>query len=398
MSTLVPVINATGIVIHTNLGRTPISDGVLDDIRNQVTGYTTVEYSIAQRRRGHRSVHLKEALNTLTGAENSAVVNNNAAAVILVLKALAEGRDVIISRSELIEIGGSFRIPEIMEASGARMIEVGSTNYTTLEDYEQAITSNTALIFKAHHSNFSIGGYCNEVSVEELVALSKKHHIPFYYDLGSGLMHRPSLLKDIAEIDIRSAVQMGVDVVTFSTDKLYGGCQGGIIIGKEELVAACESDPLMRALRVGKVTIAALKSLTDAYLNEKTLFEKSPLHRILDQSHETIQKRAKLLRKTINKKFKKQTEVVSNKAQVGGGTLPYFFIDSFAVKIKTPDDSVKKREQFSEALFAYLHTLDKPIIPILKEGYIFFDCLTIADEQVDEIAKAVTTFMAQYPA
>lgn len=389
MSTLLPVVNATGTVIHTNLGRSPIGEAVLDNIRPLVTGYTSIEYSLENRKRGHRSVHLQQVMNKLTGAEQSAVVNNNAAAVMLILKVLAQGREVLVSRGELVEIGGSFRIPDIMESSGAHMVEVGSTNCTTIEDYERAITKDTALIFKAHHSNFSMSGFTEEVSVADLVALSKRYKVPFYYDLGSGLISRPNLLKDIQEMDVRSAIECGVDIISFSTDKLFGGPQAGIIVGKNSFVTDCERDPLMRVLRVGKMTMASLMVIAKAYLIDDEVKGVSPLHQTLNQSSDDIQSRAKTLKRAIDKKSNGIAYVVSNKGQVGGGTLPDLFIDSYAVKIAPQFKSVKEREAFSESLFEKLHHCDIPIIPVLKEGYIFFDCLTLDDSQVGYIAESL---------
>lgn len=391
-----PVINATGTLIHTNLGRSPLGEKLLEQLKKELSTYTTVEYSLAKQRRGHRSNHLKETLKELTGAESSAVVNNNAAAVFLVLKSLAEGGEVIVSRGELIEIGGSFRIPDIMESSGAKMVEVGSTNRTTIEDYEAAITENTSLIFKAHHSNFTLEGDVEEVSVEELVSLSKKHGIPFFYDLGSGLISKPLQLASVEEMTVSEALTLGVDILSFSTDKLFGGPQGGIIVGRDSLVGICERNPLMRVLRVGKESIASLQFLMHAYLQEGSIEEVSPLYRMLNSNPETIQKRAKLLKQQISRKIKgKVVQVVENKGQVGGGTLPSFLLKSYAVKIAPDFKNVRERETFAESLNHDLHALEVPIIPILKEGFIFLDCLTIFDEQVSMVSKAIIEILSK---
>lgn len=384
-----PVINATGTLIHTNLGRAPLGETLLSALKDELSTYTTVEYALEKQGRGHRSNHLKDVMHTLTGAENSVVVNNNAAAVFLVLKSIANGGEVLVSRGELIEIGGSFRIPDIMESSGAKMIEVGATNRTTLADYEDAITPNTTLLFKAHHSNFSMEGEVEEVSVEELIDLAKKYEIPLFYDLGSGLIKKPLQLESIDEMTVSEAITLGVDILSFSTDKLFGGPQGGVIVGRKELVTTCEQNPLMRVLRVGKESIAALQSLMAAYMDETSLEEVSPLFRMLNSDTDIVQKRAKSLQQRISRKVKEVTKVVKSKGQVGGGTLPDFFLPSFAVKIEPHFKNVRERQAFAEALHHKLHDLDMPIIPILKEGYIFLDCLTVFDEQVSYVGDAL---------
>lgn len=390
-----PVINATGTLIHTNLGRVPLGKKLLEKLNYELSSYTAVEYSIKNQCRGHRSKGLKNAICSITGAERSTVVNNNAAAVFLILKTLADGGEVLISRGELIEIGGSFRIPDIMESSGATMVEVGSTNCTRLEDYEAAITDKTALIFKAHHSNFLLQGHVEEVGVKELVSLAKKYSIPLYYDLGSGLIAKFKQLATVEEMTVPEALSLGVDILSFSTDKLFGGPQGGIIAGREELVAQCEENPLMRILRVGKETITALQFLSTAYMQENMLEEASPLFRMLNSSSDIVYRRAKLLQQRIARKVKECTYVVENRAQVGGGTLPNFFISSFALKIAPDFKNVREREAFAEDLYEMLHSLDVPIIPILKEGYIFLDCLTIFDEQVFYVSDAVIEVLSR---
>ncbi|MFH2034091.1 MAG: L-seryl-tRNA(Sec) selenium transferase, partial [Candidatus Margulisiibacteriota bacterium] len=251
---LKPVINATGIILHTNLGRAPLS---FEPIR----GYCNLEFDLETGKRGKREAHLKAPLKYITGAEDTLVVNNNAAAIVLILNTLASGKEVIISRGELIEIGGSFRINEIMASAGVKMVEVGTTNKTRLSDYENAVTENTALIFKAHKSNYSIKGFSEEVGIKELAEFSRKKGIPFVYDIGSGLLRKPKNLNLEGEPDVRSALKDGAYLVCFSGDKLLGGPQAGIIAGKKELISKLAKAPLMRALRVGKMTIAGLSAV-----------------------------------------------------------------------------------------------------------------------------------------
>ncbi|NWF49674.1 MAG: L-seryl-tRNA(Sec) selenium transferase, partial [Ignavibacteriaceae bacterium] len=264
-SSLKPVINATGIILHTNLGRAPLSKEILSEMAPILSGYSNLEFDLYKGKRGDRTDHIKELLKFITGAEDVLVVNNNAAAVFFVLKTFAEKKEVIISRGELIEIGGSFRMPEIMKASGTKMTEVGATNRTRLSDYENAITPNTRLIFKAHKSNYFIGGFSEEVSIEELSKLARKHNLILVYDVGSGLLKKPSNKKFSEEPDIRSCLKEGADLVTFSCDKLIGATQAGIIAGRKDLIKTLSKAPLMRTLRVDKFTIASLNVILKFY-------------------------------------------------------------------------------------------------------------------------------------
>ena len=390
--TMKAVINGTGTVIHTNLGRSPLGQSVLEDLAH-IIGYTNIEFDLEKGRRGHRSVHAKEALTYITGAEDVAVVNNNAAAVLLLLQTFAQGKEVILSRGEMIEVGGSFRIPDIMSASGAKLVEVGCTNKTRLSDYEKAITEDTAVIFKVHHSNFAMTGFVEEASLEELVQLCKAKNILLIYDLGSGLLRKPNLLKEITEHDVATAVSLGVDLVSFSTDKLMGGPQGGVIVGKKELVEKCNKHPLMRSLRVGKLTYSALSTVCREYLSDETLFKNNPLFTALSQNFEEIEQRAQELAETINQNYAIATVVASN-AQVGGGTLPHVKLSSMSVKIDAHLSSTKKREVFAEKLFKQLLTQPMPIVSVLKEGFVHIDLFTITSAQVPRVAEAIITLVS----
>jgi len=276
-TSLKPMINATGVVLHTNLARAPLGDYVQQEMQKILSGYSNLEFNLSTGKRGQRNCHISELIKFVTGAEDAVVVNNNAAAVMLCLKTFSEGGEAIISRGELIEIGGSFRIPDIMEASGAKMVEVGTTNRTRLSDYENAITNETKVILKAHKSNYYIGGFTEEVDNEELVKLAKKHNLIFIYDMGSGLLRKPEGLPLQKEPDVKSSLKAGIDLVTFSGDKLLGGPQAGIIAGKKKYVSKIARDPMMRALRVGKMTYAALSAVIKCYLKDEDLLTKVPI-------------------------------------------------------------------------------------------------------------------------
>lgn len=387
------VINATGIILHTNLGRAPLGKYVLDDIKKEVENYSNLEFFLGGGCRGQRNLHTRDLITFLTGAEDAVVVNNNAAAIILVLNTLAKGKEILVSRGELIEIGGAFRIPQIMEASGVRMIEVGTTNRTRLSDYEEAIGPNTALIFKAHRSNFEMKGFVEEVSVADLSKLARDKGILMVYDIGSGLLRKPENLPLQNEPDVQTAINMNPDIVTFSCDKLLGGPQAGVIAGKSNLVGLCGKAPLMRALRVGKLTIAALSSVCRNYLTDDALKEKTPAFALMSQSLETIEKRASFLCDQINKlnmDSDVEAVVVDSRAQVGGGALPELYIPSKAVALNTTMGSSKKKEAFAEALYARLMKEALPIVSILREGRLLFDVCTLFDNDIKSIAQSVT--------
>ena len=325
-SKLKPVVNATGIIIHTNLGRAPLGKKVIEDIQKYSERYCNLEFDLKTGKRGQRNNHLTDSIRNITGAENLTIVNNNAAGVLLTLKTLAENTEVIISRGELIEIGGSFRIPDILRASGAKMIEVGTTNKTKISDYENAITDKTKIVFKAHKSNYFIGGFSEEVDIKELSKLCRKYNLLLVYDIGSGLLKKPHNLPLKNEPDVRSSIDDGADLVCFSCDKLLGGPQAGIIAGKEELINKIDSHPLMRTYRVGKLTLSALNSVFNSYLNDDKLIKNIPLFKLLNQTAPTIKYKAEKL-KTILEKINIPVEIVNSKAQCGGGTLPDLFLN-----------------------------------------------------------------------
>jgi len=382
------LINATGIVLHTNLGRAPLGKKVLSDCAAIISGYSNVEFDLHGGCRGHRNQHVAELLRFITGAQDAVVVNNNAAAIVLILHTFARNREVIISRGELIEIGGSFRIPDIMRAAGAKMVEVGTTNKTRLSDYEQALSKKTALIFKAHRSNFTMSGFIEEVSLQDLTQFSRNHGIPFVYDIGSGLLRKPAHLPLQTEPDVRGVVQLGVDLVTFSCDKLLGGPQGGIVAGRADLVAKCAKDPLMRALRVGKMTISALISSCRSYLSDEALIRDNPAFAMISQSRETVLLRAQKMQAELLA-HGIVSEVVAGSAQVGGGTLPDLKLESAAVMLSFPAAEKKRRVKQAEEVFMKLIHRDRPIVAVLREGCLLFELFTVSDEEVADVVTAV---------
>lgn len=391
------VINATGIIIHTNLGRAPLGQQVLADLKDAVLGYTNLEYNLTEGKRGHRGMHIRSLLGILCGAENALVVNNNAAGIVLALHTLAYQKEVIISRGELVEIGGSFRIPEIMAAAGARMVEVGTTNKTRLKDYEDAITSETALILKVHKSNYSIQGFTQEVSLKELVNLAHPNGLAVLYDLGSGLLRNVKSLSSAGEPDVRSSLADGVDVVAFSGDKILGGPQSGILVGKRKIIEQLSKAPLMRALRVGKLTLAALSSVVRSYLDEKSTTHSIPVWEMLHRSDKEIERCGKkLLKQLLDAGI--QARLVKSIGRCGGGTLPNFEIDSYAVTLVLSRNSQKRKPQVADKVFKKLLDLQIPIIGILRQGEFVLDLLTIFEKDLDyvgsETIRAVSSELA----
>jgi len=378
------VINATGIILHTNLGRAPLGKELLKEIEPVLTGYSNLEFDLHTGKRGDRNDHISHLLKFITGAEDALVVNNNAAALLLILKVFAEKKEIIISRGELIEIGGSFRISEIMKAGGAKMIEVGTTNRTHLSDYENAITKDTRIIFKIHHSNYFIGGFSKEVEILELSHLAKKHNLLLVYDTGSGLLKKPVFTKHIEEPDVRSGISNGADIVTFSCDKLLGASQAGLIVGKKDLIKQLAKAPLMRALRVDKFAIVTLHAILKYYLKEEELVKKSPVFMMMNRSKNDLLLFAKKLSDLL-KLHDVNSEVIESKAQCGGGALPEHEFESIAVKLLF----AKKDKDFEDRLFKSLLRYEQPVLGILRAGEILFDVFTLQEDELTSIADAV---------
>jgi len=356
------VLNATGVIVHTNLGRAPLSEAALERVVDVARGYSNLEYDLATGGRGSRQGHLTETVERLTGAEASLVVNNNAAAVMLALAALAEGREVLISRGELIEIGDGFRIPDVLGRSGARLHEVGTTNRTRAADYEDAIGPETALILRVHQSNFRVVGFTEQPSVRELAQVARIHELPLVDDLGSGA------LVDLGdEPTARSSLAAGADLVCFSGDKLLGGPQAGIIVGRADLVERLRRHPLQRALRADKLTLAALEG---TLLLAADAPDEIPALRMLREHADDVCARAHRLAAATG------GEVEETVARAGGGSLPLAELPSFACALE---------EELAEPLRAG----DPPIVGILRDGRLLLDCRTLSDAEADEVAAAV---------
>jgi L-seryl-tRNA(Ser) seleniumtransferase len=382
------VINATGIVVHTNLGRAPFSPEIIEETSRVLAGYNNLEFDLETGERKTRYFHITELLKLLTGAEDVLVVNNNAAAAMLVLRSFARGREVIVSRGELIEIGGSFRLPDIMAASDCKMVEVGTTNKTKIGDYEKAVNSETAILFKAHKSNYEIRGFTQEASLQELTSLGRKHRIPVVYDMGSGLLRKTSVKILRGEPDVRQTLGLGIDLVTFSGDKLLGAAQAGIIAGKKELVAKLKKEPLLRALRVGKTTLALLESALRYYLDEKMLVRNNRIFRMLEKKPAELHAQAQRFHEELAK-LNIPSVVMDSEGYCGGGALPGEAIQSFAVKLNEKFDSNKHKSLFGEKMYHGLMDHQTPLVAILKKGEVFFDMLTIPEEELSTVVSIV---------
>lgn len=382
------LINATGIIIHTNLGRSPFGKVLVKDVSEILSGYSNLEYSLEKGIRSDRNCHAAELIKYITGAEDVLVVNNNAAAVMLILSTFAKNREVIISRGELIEIGGSFRMPDIMTASGCKMIEIGTTNKTRISDYSSAINVNTGLLFKAHRSNFKIRGFTEEVDLEDLVKLGKKYKIPVVFDLGSGLLKEMNISALRQERSVRQSLLSGVDLVCFSGDKLLGGPQAGIITGSVKMIGRLKKEPMTRALRACKITLAFLENACRYYLNDNDIYEKNMIFRILRRSKDELKGNAEILQKELAN-YNIPAKVIKTQGQVGGGTMPDFPIDSFAVRLNVRFISGIQRSAFAENIFGELLKSDKPVVGVIKQGKIHFDVLTLFGDDIYFVAKAI---------
>ncbi len=374
------VINATGVVIHTNLGRAPLSAAWLDALKSVSEGYSTLEYDIEKGERGSRHAHVGELVKYLSGAEDGFAVNNNAAAVLLVLNTLAEGKEVLISRGELVEIGASFRIPDIMQKSGAILKEVGTTNKTKLSDYERAVTKNTGIILKVHQSNFHIVGFTQFVGLNELAALGKKHKLPVVEDLGSGCLFNLSSY-GMPEPLVSQSVKDGADVVTFSGDKLLGGPQAGIIVGKEKFVNRLKKNPLARAVRIDKLSLCVLENVLRAYCLQENPEDTIPVLNMLTRSPETLRNKAERLTKMLAS-CASNAEIAIEKVSSlpGGGALPDVSMNSYAVSL------IPKTMKIN-AFEARLRQCDTPVIARIEKNRLLLDVRTIPESEFEIIKR-----------
>ena len=377
------IINATGVVVHTNLGRAPLPDSALEHIYNIGRYYSNLEFDLDRGFRGSRYVHVQELLCEITGAEDALVVNNNAGAVLITLNTLAKGKEVVVSRGELVEIGGSFRIPDVMEWAGCTLKEVGTTNKTRLSDYEKAINENTALLLKVHKSNYAIVGFTEEVRTEELVDLGKRYGIPVMEDLGSGCLIDFSEYGLMKEPTVQEVVQAGVEVATFSGDKLLGGPQAGIIVGKREIIQAIRKNPLNRALRIDKLTLAGLEMVLRIYREEERAIKEVPTLAMILKSQSELKKSATKLSRNLKKLGLQgfEFEIARTVGRTGGGALPLLELPSYAVKVKTERTTV-------DELKAYLRKFDVPIIGRIEDDALYLDVRCLFPEDFPLIVKA----------
>jgi L-seryl-tRNA(Ser) seleniumtransferase len=361
------VLNATGVIVHTNLGRAPLASAALERVVEAARGYSNLEYDLADGRRGSRQDHVAAALRRLTGAEAALVVNNNAAAVLLALASLAEGREVVVSRGELIEIGDGFRIPDVLARSGARLREVGTTNRTRASDYERAVGAETGALLRVHQSNFRVVGFTEQPTVAELAAVARRHGVPLVDDLGSGVLGTLE-----GEPSARESLAAGADLVCFSGDKLLGGPQAGVVVGRAELVERLRRHPLQRAVRADKLTLAALEGTLTLYLEPGRAASEVPVLRMLGEPAESVRARAERLAEAVG------GEVEETVARVGGGALPLAEIASFACAVE-------------EELAVPLREDEAPVVGIVRDGRLLLDCRTLEDAEVGEVAAAVAT-------
>lgn len=383
---LVPVINATGVIIHTNLGRAPLGAQVWKSMEATATGYSNLEYDLNKGSRGSRFDHLRHGLCRITGAQDVLVVNNNAAAVLLVLTALARGREVVVSRGELVEIGGSFRLPEVMAQGGAILREVGATNKVRLSDFQQAICSQTGMILKAHQSNFSIQGFFSEVKREELVQLCADKSIPFFEDLGSGLLLDLDVPGMGQEDSVVSVVRAGVDLVSFSGDKMLGGPQAGIIVGQKALLERLRRHPLTRALRVDKTTLAGLQATLLHYLRQEAVAE-IPVWQMIAAPLEAIRGRAEAWAAQVQAVGIPATTRVAH-STVGGGSLPGQMLPTAVVALEpaSPD-----------ALAARLRAQEPPVIARIEANRLLLDPRTVLPQEDTTLLAAVQRAWPETP-
>ncbi len=389
---LKPVVNATGVVIHTNLGRSVLSRELATKAIENACSYNNLEFDLENGKRGSRYNHLEELICKVTGAEAAHVVNNNAAAVILVLSELAKGKNIPVSRGELVEIGGSFRIPDIMKISGSELKEIGCTNKTHIKDYENVIDENTAMILKVHSSNYKILGFTETPSLEELSELAKAKGLPLYYDIGSGsiadLSKFTSFDTYVDEPTVSEALKQGADVVSFSGDKLLGSAQAGIIVGKKEFIERMKKNQLTRALRVDKVIISILEQSFKAYLDLESAIEKTPTLRMLHMSKDETEVKCNELMNILEKyKDTYDFELLDDYSEVGGGSLPATRINSVVISITHKNLSAEK---FSKALRDY----ETPIIARIKNDKVIIDTRTLLDGDFEIIEKAFLSYRA----
>jgi L-seryl-tRNA(Ser) seleniumtransferase len=377
------VINATGVVLHTNLGRAPLAPAAIAALTSVAAGYSALEYDLGRGARGSRHLHCRDLLVELTGAPDGLVVNNAAGAVLLALSALARGGAAIISRGELVEIGGSFRIPDIMARSGATLVEVGTTNRTHRKDYEAALTADSLprLLLKVHRSNFQVSGFTADVPAAELAALAHARRVPFLYDVGSGLLLDLAPWGLTGEPTVAEAVASGADLITFSGDKLLGGPQAGILLGSEAAIAACRADPIARTVRADKLTLAALEATLALFRDPDVARREIPVLRMLTEDLESVKRRGEaLVNKIKGGERRVEAELVQGESEVGGGSFPGAKLPTWLVAIRHPAP---------DTLAGRLRGGEPPVIARIVDDRVVLDPRTIFPNQVDATARAI---------
>ena len=379
------VINGTGVVLNTNLGRAPLSVAALQELSEVGSGYCNLEIDLATGKRGKRSQSIDSLLRLLTGAEASVIVNNNAAAVLLAVNAMARGKEVVVSRGELIEIGGSFRLPEVIESAGGILKEVGTTNRTRVEDFEKAINDRTGLLLRCHRSNFEITGFTEQVNLNQLVAVGQEHHVPVLEDLGSGVMTNLSPVGMRHEPTVRQVVETGCELICFSGDKLLGGPQAGIIVGKKESIERLAKHPLYRALRLDKLTLALLERSLIAYLAPNA-HQVLPVLAMLFTPASDIKTRAEQFARTASDaKLKVECVAVATRSAAGGGSLPGEAMDSYGIATSLPGTKPNK-------LAEMLRSLQPPVIAIVQNDELIIDFRTVSVSDEGLLLEALKSF------
>lgn len=378
------VINATGTVLHTNLGRACLSKAAVEAVVNTSQNYSNLEFDLEKGERGSRYSHVEKLICKITGAQAAMVVNNNAAAVMLVLSTLCKEKEAIVSRGQLVEVGGSFRIPAVMEQSGAKLMEVGTTNRTHLYDYESAINSNTGVILRVHQSNYKILGFTEEVPIEELKKLGKKYSIPVVEDIGSGIFIDLEKYGFVHEPTVQESILKGIDVVTFSGDKMLGGPQAGIIAGKKQYIDLMKKNQLTRALRIDKMTLAALEATLRLYLDESTAVKEIPCLNMLTKDINEIKKNAHKLSRMLNNKIKSRAEVkvIEDYSQVGGGAMPITNMKTYSVAVKPLNKLINNVEY-------ELRKSKVPIVARINNDMLIFDVRTLFESDYKIIADTM---------
>lgn len=375
------VINGTGTILHTNLGRAIISKKHADYLSEVVTSYSNLEYNLEEGKRGERYSHFEKLICKITGAEAAMAVNNNAAAVMLVLSSMAAEREVIVSRGELVEVGGKFRIPDVMKSSNAHLVEIGTTNKTHLEDYEDAISENTGAFLKVHTSNFKILGFTESVSIEELCKLGREKDIPVIEDIGSGVLIDLSEYGLEYEPTVQDSIKAGVDVVSFSGDKLLGGPQAGIIVGKKKYIDKMKKNPLTRAFRIDKFTATILEMIFHEYLNEEDAIKNIPVLSLITKDLKEIEKNANDLFNKIEKlKDVADINVEDTLSQIGGGSLP-------AERIKSKSVTIMPKNISTQSLEAKLRAGKNPVVGRISEEKLILDMRTVLEDEIDILAQ-----------